>query len=182
MAKTVTTIDCTAVRSSGFPSKTPLKIVLRFSRVMQHFRRKRPVNLNLLCGGVNRFVLSVSAPNAASKLPLAGHTFKQTALLRPDGMWELQPDPEVTQRIDTRRLAGEFDDDVVARLILAATGRRSVVSATREPSPRYDLARRTVRQTPPRWSRLARDESLATAAGLGIVRLAPRWSPPVPND
>ena len=36
-----------------------------------------------------------------------------------------------------------------ARGTLAATGRRSVVSATREPSPRYDLARRTVRQTVP---------------------------------
>ena len=50
-------------------------------------------------------------------------------------MWELQPDPEVTQRIDAQRLAGKSDDDVVARLILAATGRRSVVSATREVAP-----------------------------------------------
>ena len=73
---------------------------------------------------MRKLTISEATMDLIRKQTLAGHTFKQTARLRPDGMWELQPDPQVMQRIDAQRLAGESDDDVVARLILAATGRK----------------------------------------------------------
>ena len=73
---------------------------------------------------MRKLTISETTMDLIRKQTLAGHTLKQTARLRPDGMWELRPDPEVMQRIDAQRLVGESDDVVVARIILAATSRK----------------------------------------------------------
>lgn len=56
---------------------------------------------------------------------LPGFDFLRTARRRDDGDWDVPVDDEVTYTIATARLPGESDDDVVARLVRAAVGRKS---------------------------------------------------------
>lgn len=53
-----------------------------------------------------------------------GFTFACTASRRADGLWDVPVDDEVAIRIATERLPRETDDDVVSRLVRAASGRR----------------------------------------------------------
>ena len=55
---------------------------------------------------------------------LPGYTIRQTATPLPDGRWTIPVDDEVFGHIDGARLPGETDDDVVSRLLRAATGRK----------------------------------------------------------
>ncbi len=55
---------------------------------------------------------------------LPGYIVLQSATRREDGLWDLLLDEEVAARINDERLTGESDDDVVARLVRAATRHR----------------------------------------------------------
>ena len=55
---------------------------------------------------------------------LPGYTIHRTAARLPDGRWTIPVDDEVFEHIDAARLPGETDDDVVSRLVRAATGKK----------------------------------------------------------
>ena len=53
-----------------------------------------------------------------------GYALRRTATRLPDGRWTIPVDDEVFEHIEATRLPGETDDDVVSRLLRAATGRK----------------------------------------------------------
>ena len=55
---------------------------------------------------------------------LPGYMIRQPATRLPDGRWTIPVDDEVFEHIDAARLPGETDDDVVSRLVRAATGKK----------------------------------------------------------
>lgn len=68
--------------------------------------------------------ISEATMDMIRKRTLPGHTFKQTAARLPDGRWEWEPQQEVLDLLNVQRLPGESDDDAIARILLAAAGRK----------------------------------------------------------
>ncbi|MEX2374017.1 MAG: hypothetical protein WD942_00300 [Dehalococcoidia bacterium] len=71
-----------------------------------------------------RLIISEHTARLIREQTLPGFTFRETARPLDGSLLELEVDDEVCAAIEEARLSGESDDDVVGRLLRAATGRR----------------------------------------------------------